>query len=298
MKKNIVIILTLIILIMPTATLASNFNPNFILSDSEISNYNSMNMSQIKNFLINNGSRLKNYVDKTVKMYAYQLIYDSSRIYRINPKYILTLLQKEQSLITDTKPSQSQFDWATGYGCPDSGGCNPKYKGLANQIDWGTGSTRYYIDHPEEFKYQVGKTYTIDNKKVTIANNATRALYIYTPHIHGNKLLHSLWSTWFSLEYPNGSLLQNTVDGGIWLIENGLRRPFLTKSAFASRYSFDKVVPVNQSDIEKYEIGKPIQHANYSLLKTPNGKIFLLDDNKLRHIDSIDAFRLFRFFVS
>jgi len=253
-------------------------------------------MNAIKNFLEDKGSYLADYVDPDVKMYIYQVIYDVSRVYKINPKYILTLLQKEQSLITNgTTPSQSRLDWATGYGCPDSGGCNDKYKGLATQIDWGAGGTRYYMDHPDEFRYQVGQTYTIDDQQVTIANDATRALYIYTPHIHGNENLFNLWNEWFALEYPDGSLLQNMEDGGIWLIQNNFRRPFLSKSAFASRYSFDKVLTVKQSDLEKYETGVAIQYANYSLLHLATGEIYLLEDDSLRHINSMEAFRLLGF---
>ncbi len=295
-KPLIYLLVILFALSMPLALLnAATFNPGFILSDHELTDYTSMSMNQIRDFLKRKGSALANYVDKTVRMYVYQIIYDVSRVYKINPKYVLVLLQKEQSLITDPNPSQGQLDWATGYGCPDSGGCNPKYKGLANQIDWGTGGTRYYLDHPEEFKYQVGQTYEIDGQKVTIANNATRALYIYTPHIHGNKILHTLWNKWFALEYPDGSLLQNALDGGIWLIQNGTRRPFLTKSAFVSRYSFDKVITVKPEDLEKYEIGAPIKYAQYSLLQIPSGGIYLLEDDKLRPIMSRKAFRLLGF---
>ncbi len=296
MKKLIWLLITLITLSTPLASLqAATFNPNLILSDDDLTNYTAMNLDQVKNFLKTKGSILWNYVEPNVRMYAYQIIYEVTQLYKINPKYILTLLQKEQSLITDPAPSQSQLDWASGYGCPDSGGCNEKYKGLANQIDWGAGGTRYYLDHPEEFKYQVGQVYTIDGESVTILNDATRTLYVYTPHLHGNKNLHTLWNNWFAIEYPDGALLQNITDGGIWLIQSNKRRPFLTKSAFASRYSFNKVIKVKQEDLEKYESGAPIKYANYSLLRIPTGGIYLLEDDKLRPITSMKAFRLIGF---
>lgn len=279
----------------PGTVLATTFNPNLILTDEELTDYKSMGSEQIKNFLINKGGVLGTYADRTVRMYAYQLVYNVSRLYQINPKYILTLLQKEQSLVTDPDPTQGQLDWATGYGCPDSGGCNEKYRGLANQIDWGAGAMRYYLDHSGEFKYQVGQTYEIDGLAVTIANDATRGLYIYTPHIHGNKNLHTLWNNWFAMSYPDGALLQSTVDGAIWLIQNGVRRPFASKSAFASRYSFDKLIPVKPDELEQYEIGTAIKYSNYSLLKNPAGIIYLLEDDTLRPIDSWEVFRLIGF---
>ncbi len=296
MRKILIFTITLIILFTPLFTVnAASFNPNYILSDHDLTDYASMNSQEIKNFLIDKGGTLGKAADMSVKMYIYQIIYNVSRLYKINPKYVLTLLQKEQSLITDPTPSKGQLDWATGYGCPDGGGCNSKYQGIANQIDWGAGAMRYYLDNPNEFKYQTGQTYTIDNQLVTIANDATRALYIYTPHLHGNQNLHTLWNNWFSLNYPDGSLLQNATDGGIWLIQNGQRRGFTSKSVFASRYSFDKVITVKASDLENYNIGQSIKYANYSLLQTPGKKIYLLVDDMLKPINSWDTFKFLGF---
>ena len=301
MKKTIVFItfLTLLLTFPFSVANAAMFNSGLVLTDSELSNKNSMSMSDIKNFLNSQPGILGTYADMSVRMYAYQIIYDVAQAYSINPKYILVLLQKEQGLLSDPDPSEKQIAWATGYSiCDDCSMDDPKltkYQGLANQIDWGAGSTRYYMDHPEEFKYQIGETYTIDGQSVTMGNNATRALYTYTPHIHGNELLFNLWNKYFSLSYPDGVLLQNVEDGGIWLIQNGKRRPFTTRVAFASRYSFDKVITVKQSEIEKFEKGVPISYANYSLLQTPDKKIYLLEDDQLKLIASDEAFRLLGF---
>ncbi len=295
-KITIFLLVTLITISTPlTALQAVTFNPSLILTDEELADANALNLDQIKNFLKNKGSYLTNYVEPTVRMYVYQIIYDNAQFYQINPKYLLTLLQKEQGLITETNPTQSQLDWATGYGCPDSGGCNEKYRGLANQIDWGAGGTRYYFNHPNEFRFQVGSTYEIDNQKVTIANDATRALYIYTPHLSGNQTLHRLWNEWFAPVYPDGSLLQNASDATLWLIQNNLRRKFASKSVFASRYSFSKLIIAKVEDLEKYEIGRPIQYANYSLLRIPTGTIYLLEDETLRPIANMETFRLLGF---
>ncbi len=296
MRKILIFLIIFTFMVSPLTNLkAASFNPNYILSDNDLTNYTSMDSEEIKNFLINKGGTLGKAADTSVRMYIYQIIYNVSRLYKVNPKYILALLQKEQSLVTDPSPSQSQLDWATGYGCPDSGGCNEKYKGIANQIDWGAGGIRYYLDNPNEFKYQTNQTYDIDGQKITIANDATRALYTYTPHIHGNQNLNTLWNNWFSLNYPDGSLLQNATNGGIWLIQNGQRRGFTSKSVFASRYSFDKVIPVKESDLENYSIGNPIKHTNYSLLQIPSGGIYLLINDELKPIVSQETFKFLGF---
>lgn len=58
-----------------------NFNPNHILDDSEMLNYNSMGLTEIQNFLQNKGSFLANY--STLNAHgdtrsAAQIIYDAS----------------------------------------------------------------------------------------------------------------------------------------------------------------------------------------------------------------------------
>lgn len=296
MKKRLFLIIICLFILKPISMAeAASFNPGLILSDEELTNQQAMGLDQIKDFLNKKGGVLANYVEKNVKMYAYQIIYEVAQVYKINPKYILTLLQKEQGLITNKTPSPSQLDWATGYGCPDSGGCNPKYQGLANQIDWGAGSIRYYLDHPNEFKLQVGKDATIDGQPITIQNDATRALYIYTPHISGNKTLHTLWNNWFSLTYPDGSLLQDANDQSLWLIQNNTRRKFASKSVFTSNYSLNKVLIVKTEDLEKFPLGEPITYANYSLLQIPSGGVYFLENDLIRPITSSQAFKLIGF---
>lgn len=299
-QKMFICLLILTLLLLPLSTALAEFNPDFIISDHDLTDYTSMHMGEIQDFLENKNSFLATYIDPQIRITAAQAIYDAANLHRINPKYILVLLQKEQSLIEDPHPNQDQLNWATGYGicddCKKTDAKVQKYKGFTNQVDWGAGGTRYYFDHPNEFKFQVGQTYTIDGQKVTINNHATRALYIYTPHIHGNQNFYKIWQRWFSTTYLDGVLLQDSQDGGIYLIRGGKKHPFLSKSAFLSRYnSFDRVLPTNPADLKKYPTGQPIKYPNYSLLQIPSGGIYLLDDDTLRPIASREAFRLLGF---
>jgi hypothetical protein len=142
-----------------------------------------------------------------------QAIYDAAQVYGINPEAIMATLQKEQSLITDTSPEDSQLRFAMGYGCPDSSGCSSAVAGLFYQIDNGTwafrahferasgntwwgkapstypckGTTRYYS--PGLFPGTKESFYDESGTKIatfTIANAATAALYCYTPHPYNN----------------------------------------------------------------------------------------------------------------
>lgn len=55
----------------------------------------------------------------------------------INPKILLVLLQKEQSLVTDTWPTVQQFERATGFICYDNGQpCSSDYPQFFYQV-WG-----------------------------------------------------------------------------------------------------------------------------------------------------------------
>ena len=123
MIKKFLIVITLISLISPSFARAATFNPNNIISDNDLVDSQTMSATRIQKFLQDKGSPLANYQINdpwgNLKTAA-QIIFDASQYYIINPQFLLVLLQKEQSLITDPTPSQGQLDWATGYGVCDS----------------------------------------------------------------------------------------------------------------------------------------------------------------------------------
>lgn len=302
---------------------ASNFDPNNIISDQEMLDASSMTQSDIDLFLRNQGGYISknnftNYAGQTKT--AAQIIYDAANNYdcggtdvsatapisekeakcqkvTINPKFLLVLLQKEQSLITDKNPTQSQLDWATGYGCPDGGGCNERWRGFGRQVNSASLQFFDYIKNPNNYGFRAGQTYTVTNTGrpasiVTPANNATAGLYNYTPHVYnGNFNFYNLWMRYFTFSYPNNTLLQVKGEPGVWLIQNGVKRPFLTKGALTSRYDLNKVIQVNKTVLDKYPKGAPIKFPQYSLIQSPAGTIYLLVDDTKRGIDSTEAFR-------
>ncbi len=280
------------------------FNPNYIISDSEILDYNSMTLEEIEKFLDDRGGYLANYhtlSPEGKEMSAAEIIYNRAVTNLVNPKLLLVLLQKEMSLLDEKNPTQNQLDFAAGYGCPDSGGCNERWRGFWKQINSASLQFRDYMDNPQLYTYRAGNTYTFTNPyttikqetiKVTPKNQATASLYNYTPHVYnGNYNFWRLWKMYFSQTYPNGSLLQVEGEPGVWLIQNGKRRPFLTWGAFATRFDKEKIITVNASDIKSYEIGPPIKFPQYSLVSDPDGEIYLLIDDTKRHFETNEAFR-------
>lgn len=284
-----------LLLIGCNTALAADFDPSYIISDTELTDYNSMDQKDIENFLEKRNGTLENYVcfDKENNpKSAIQTFYEVSRNWMINPKYLLILVQKEQSLLEDPSPSQGQYDRATGYGCPDSGGCDDRWKGFYRQVNSAAAQTRYYMDHITEFGFQPGKTYTIDDKSVTIKNIATAGLYNYTPHLHGNEMVWNLWNKYFSKKWPDGSLLELEDDNTIYYIENGLKRQIVSKAVMTSRFDTSRVITVSASDLDLYEDGAPIKYLNFALLKAQSsGNIYMIVDSYKRRIVSNEVFK-------
>jgi hypothetical protein len=227
------------------------------------------------------------------------------RINTINPKFLLVLLQKEASLVEDGNPTADRLNWATGYGCPDGWVCNPYYKGFGKQVNSAALQFLSYMNETNNYTYRPGQTYTFTNPYGTISqepisvtpqNKATAALYNYTPHVfNGNYNVYKLWNRYFpkaaAVLYPDGALLQVKDDPGIWLIENGKKRPFLNYAAFASRFKTDQVIQINKEDLDNYIPGEAIKFSNYSLVQTPDKKIYLLVNKEKRPFVSTAVFK-------
>jgi len=130
---------------------------------------------------------------------------------------------------------------------------------------------------------------------VTPANQATAALYNYTPHVfNGNYNTYKLWNTYFpkvSRLYPDGSIIKAEGDPRVWLIASGEKRHFTNWSAFVSRFRPEQIVTVTGADLENYPLGDEIKFANYSLVQIPDKTIYLLVDKEKRPFASLDVFK-------
>lgn len=268
------------------APLAS-FDPNFLLTDEEMQSWSSMTLSDIQHFLDGQGGYLARYrtidVDGQEKSAA-EIIYRAAMTHRINPKYLLVKLQKEQSLINAASPTQKQLDWATGYGICDS--CSmedptlQRHRGFATQVDSAAGIMRWYYDNlgVESWIKRQAVSYAIDNVTVRPATQATALLYTYTPHIEGNKNFWTLWQRWFDQVYPDGSLLKSATAPTIYVIRDGKKRPFATMAALSTRFDVKRVIVVPDGELARYETGTPLTLPNYSLLKVRDTTYLLVDD--------------------
>ncbi|MBQ3352559.1 RICIN domain-containing protein [Candidatus Saccharibacteria bacterium] len=223
----------------------NGFQAGNIITDYVMSDYSSMSEAQIQAFLKSknpcndtNTSKARYYSNHNYHIEnghfvcmaderfngesAAHIIWQAAQDYRINPKVLIVLLEKEQGLVTDTWPnSDLQYRSATGYGCPDTAACDSKYYGFKNQIRNAAELYRYILDHGSRY-YPVGNNYVKYNpdgncggSTVYIQNRATSALYQYTPYqpnaavlnanpgtvvhcgAHGNSNFYYYYTKWF-----------------------------------------------------------------------------------------------------
>ncbi|HVM90977.1 MAG TPA: hypothetical protein VMU11_03725 [Verrucomicrobiae bacterium] len=282
--------------IVPASDLQNGFDPNLILDDNDIFDLGGMDLNQLRAFLSTRGTlgQIKvRDIDGVMKPPA-DVIWRVATSYKLNPKYLLALMQKEQSLVEDPDPTQKQFDWATGFAVCDSCSMDDPsiqdYKGFANQLEYAA------KQHRERYLLQLlgkgttisgyapGKLATIDGVNVTPVNNATAMLYTYTPHIHGNLNLWHIWRRWFSLSFPDGTLVQAKTSGTYYLIRNGQKKAIGSKAIAASMFDISKAVVTEDSQLSGYPDGQSISFPNYSVVRTEDAKLYLIVGEKKRLI--------------
>jgi hypothetical protein len=280
---------------------AAEFNPGLVLSDSDLSD-TSVPDDYAQKFLESKNSGIARMtfqdIDGSMKKPG-DLITYYAKTQGVNPRFILALIQKEQSLVTDGNPSTCQVEWAAGYGRPDGSTCNDpawqKHRGFTNQVVSAAAFIQHFFDTEKRgerrtFGYNPGAVAIIDGTPVIPQNLATALLYTYTPHLHGNRLLVDVWSKWFASNYPDGSYLQ-APDGKVFLVQAGLKRSFATRSAWRSRVDESRLIQVGYESLASFPDGPGIKFADYSLVRLPKGSIYLLVKDVKRPIESMKVFR-------
>ena len=246
---------------------ASAFDPGLIISDSVFFDFGSMTVNDIQQFLDSRVSAcrstdpaidcLKSVITEipdtpattstevgpcsaipaNPAASAAEVIYAVAVACGINPKVLITKLQKEQGLVTSTKPTSYMYRAAMGFGCPDSdpGICGKVYVGLFNQLYRASKQLRWYGNPEGSFTYwKPGRTVSMrynpksscGTKSFELKNQATANLYYYTPYTpnqaalenmygsgdscsaYGNRNFWRYYHDWFGSPIGGGYLLQ------------------------------------------------------------------------------------------
>lgn len=188
-----------------------DFNPGNIISDGQLLNGNTMSASEVQSFLLEQGAGCQgnqclhsitfdtenqsgeglcaDYAGQAHESAA-QIIDKSARACSISQKVLLTMLQKEQHLVSATNPSDFQYKAAMGLSCPDDADCDPAYAGFAKQVYGAAQRFQYYRAHESQYNFhakalnfvQYNPQTSCGGSNVYIENQATALLYIYTPY--------------------------------------------------------------------------------------------------------------------
>ncbi|WP_269213849.1 N-acetylmuramoyl-L-alanine amidase [Schaalia sp. lx-260] len=233
-----------------SAAPASGFNPAFLISDAQMFNAHTMSTGAIQQFLSEKGRSCRPASDGTACLKDYRItsstmkfpycasyqgtpsessaevIYKAAQACGINPQVLLTMLQKEQGLLTASgnSLSQTRYSKAMGYACPDSAPCSSAYASFPLQVYGAASRLVQYGEEPHKFNHAAGRTSWVGyhpnascgGSRVTMANRATAALYNYTPYqpnaaalrhlsgtgdqcsTYGNRNFWRLFNEWFS----------------------------------------------------------------------------------------------------
>src|SRR3989338_8077648 len=196
MKRLFFIFFTFIFIVEPIDIVQATQNfavdPEYLISDTEMLDVSSMSVEDIEGFLMRGSLASYRTTDKAgVERSAAKIIWDVAQEFELSPRFLLVLLQREQSLVEDPDPTQNQLDWAIGYAvcdsCSKSDPIIQKYKGFGNQVYYAGQRIRnsYLSDLASYGHTQTGIgpgiESVIDGTTVVPANNATASLYTYTP---------------------------------------------------------------------------------------------------------------------
>lgn len=171
----------------------------------------------------------------TTNQSSAEIIYGVAQSCGVSPKVLITLLQKEQSLVTDDWPWSVQYRSATGYGCPDTAPCDAEYYGFFNQVYAAARVYKYYAKNPSSFNHIAGRNNFVaynpnggcGGSTVFIGNQATAGLYNYTPYQPNTAALSNLYGTGDSCSaYGNRNFWRMFNDWfGISILPQAIKSP-------------------------------------------------------------------------
>lgn len=304
------------------AASGSDWSPGYIVSDANFYDGTALNAGGVQNFLASHNSGcnagsvcILNFTQNTPSMpatsycaaiggiggeSAASVIARVGAACNLSQKTLLVLLEKEQGLISSHAPSQYAWDHATGFSCPDTAPCDPAYAGFFYQVYYGARQLQVYRAFPGSFNYKARAVNNIlfspnsacGSSPVFIANDATAALYIYTPYqpnqaalanmygtgdacsAYGNRNFWRLWSDWFGS--PIGApitIAQLSGTSSVFLIASGRRYGFPSSDMLAQYAAFGAAVSMTQTQLNAYPDGGPAQRG----LMSTDGSAWFID---------------------
>lgn len=194
------------------------FNPGNIITDEQFFNADSYTEEQIGQFIAkwNEGCRtgldgspcLADYTEDAPAFdpdqycpggfqgqagdNAAKILWRASQGCGVNPQVLLTILQKEQGLVTASgfRLDQTRYAIAMGFACPDHSNCDSDYFGFSTQVYYAARQMKKYQYNPYDYMARSGENIEIPyspdpacgSSVVYVENQGTANLYNYTPY--------------------------------------------------------------------------------------------------------------------
>ena len=269
---------------------AAQFDPGYIMSDSVFYNSQAFSASQLQSFIASKGANctdngsnpcLKNLSITTPSIAANQYCSaisaassaNAGTIFAtvgnacgINPAVLVTLVEKEQGLVSTTSPSGWMYQAAAGFACPDTAPCDANYSGFLSQVYAGARQFQIYRQNPGSFNYQAGRVNSIQlnpnancgTQAVYIENQATAGLYDYTPYVPNAAALSNLYGT--------GDSCSSYGNRNFWRVYSDW---------FGDPHAGDIKCPNFENCVTGWGFGGSIDRANYAGSAAEDGSGFL-----------------------
>lgn len=245
---------------------AATFDPEYVITNDNMRAYNSMSEKQIQAFLETQPGPLASLVTTDyagTKRKASSIIWRACQEWKISPKVMLTMLQKEQSLLTRTTLQKNTLSRAIGAGCPNA--YTNRYPGFGQQMWNGARMLSSYGEGNPSFPtYKSGMSKTIYKHatygtKLYPKNLATFKLYVYNPSVPGNTNFYNIYRRYFGSTFAsprmqtvyrfrsklNGTYIYTTsIAERVKLREGSYKKRWIYEGA---KFSVDTSVPVAQT---------------------------------------------------
>ncbi|WP_324274279.1 hypothetical protein [Blastococcus brunescens] len=306
-----------------TAALAADFDPGNLISDSVFFNPTTMTAHEVQSFLSNRGAAcvageqacLKDYTTTTgarvpdglcqgyqggLVQSAAQIIAGTAHSCGINPQVLLVLLEKEQRLVTRTKPTNTNYRSAVGFGCPDTAACDAQYYGFFNQVYSAARRFQDYAARPGSFRHKAGQVAQVywhedldrcGSGPVLIANQATAGLYNYTPYqpnaaslnnlygtgdscsSYGNRNFWRMFTDWFGDPRAGSHLVRTAQDPSVYVVSGANKHLIPDYGTLEAVAPLGSVGFVSQQYLDRRTTGPRMSRVVHA----PTGGVFFLD---------------------
>lgn len=234
---------------------------------------------------------------------AAQIIVKVGQVCNISQKALLVLLEKEQSLVSDSWPTELQYLRAMGYACPDSGvnnsaNCDATQQGFFHQVYRAAWQFQLYRSQPYNYNHIAGRVNNIrfhpdsscGSSPVFIQNTATAGLYNYTPYqpntaalnnlygtgdscsAYGNRNFWRMYSDWFGSPTDASSLVRTVANSTVYLVSGEQKYAISSLAVLEALSALGKVEYVSDQYLSRFATA----HLATQVIRAPEGSMYFV----------------------